>query len=124
MPVFESGFALSLHIRRQTRNTLLAGSQIQAVAEKVINAGPLVQDLNDRRASIAPASISRLISEISASDVKVKTGKTKDGRCYVRVTGDMDKAEALRMSYEKDGKAPGFLRADRFAKDVWFFYVE
>jgi hypothetical protein len=145
MPVFESGLALSLYIRRQTKNTLLLGDQIQTIADHIISAGPLMtaQDVemppvtpgvapsssesapkSERRAPTTPVPVSQPASQGPVSDVKVKTGRTRDGRCYVRVIGSKDEAEAVRMSYAKDGKTPGPLKADRFTGEAWFFYLE
>lgn len=133
MPVFESGLALSWHLRRQTRNVILRQDQIEAVGKKIISAGPLVplvkeslikvlnekEDQTGHNSSVSEKSLSAI-----SSPEQVEVKQTKDGRKYVKVTGSKDEAEKVRNHYFNQGYKPSPVKSDRFTKGAWYFYLD
>jgi len=133
IPVFESGLALSWHLRRQTRNVILRQDQIEAVEKKIISAGPLVplvkeslikvlnekEDQTGHNSSVSEKSLSAI-----SSPEQVEVKQTKDGRKYVKVTGSKDEAEKVRNHYFNQGYKPSPVKSDRFTKGAWYFYLD
>lgn len=115
-----------------TKNVLLSTSQIDIIADKIINDVPLPQPPQDIRATVLtkaahnpkmPERLSLAQKATNGSSAKVLTGKNKDGRDYVKVIGSKDEAEAIRDGYQKDGKNTEPLKADHFTKGAWYFYI-
>lgn len=109
MPVFDSGIALAWHIRKQSRVQILSPAEVELLLDAVACAKPL------------PGAPSRQV-EPAAPGVRVREGKTRDGRRYVVVKATREIAEQVRQSYKDRGVDAGPLRADR-SGDGWFFYL-
>jgi len=133
MPVFESGLALSWHLRRQTKKVILRQEQIEAVGKKIISAGPLaplvkespIKVFNERENQTEHnSSVSEKSPSVVFSPEQVEIRQTKDGRKYVKVVGSKDKAEKVRNHYFDQGYKPSPVKSDRFTKGAWYFYLE
>jgi len=133
MPVFESGLALSWHLRRQAKNVMLSSEQIEVIGKKIIIAESLAPLA---RKSLVKSSgtkgswskcnslISEKISSVISSPEQVEIKQTKDGRKYVKVVGSKDEAERVRARYSAQGCRPLPVKSDRFTKGAWYFYLE
>jgi hypothetical protein len=102
VPVFDSGTALALWLRRQGKNRMLSPEQVDAVARAVVEARPW---------------------EAGRSVGEVTRGRTRQGRKYVKVRGTREEAEAVRREYADRGYAVSELAADKFEAGSWFFYL-
>jgi hypothetical protein len=105
MPVFESGMALAWHIRRQGKNTVLRPEQVEAIAGALVSAVPL----SDQG---TPLGTREVPSEGAAANgnpcgYRTETGKTRNGRSYVKVYGKREDAEAVHLNYKAAGKEQG-----------------
>lgn len=118
MPVFDSGFSLSIYIRRKTKETLLSNDQIDKIAETIVNAKPYTASVSE--ASHA-SNVSCDILDSTFKNVQIK--KAKDGRFYVKVFGDRGEAQRVWEMLKKEGKNPEPIKHDRFSENAWFFYV-
>lgn len=112
MPVFDSTIALSLYIRSKTNMKLLNQEQIDKIADVIINAKPY--GINQAE--------SKEETKSNLNTIKIQTGKTKYGRSFVKILGSAEEARRIWADYEKEGKNPSQLKADKFLKDAWFFY--
>ncbi|MEW6243722.1 MAG: hypothetical protein AB1497_05535 [Bacillota bacterium] len=83
MPVFESGMALAWHIRRQGKNTVLRPEQVEAIAGALIGAVLLSgQGTPSGTRDIAPEGAA---ANGNPCGCRTETGKTRNGRSYVKV---------------------------------------
>lgn len=98
MPVFDSGFGLSMCIRRKTKETLLSNGQIDKIAEAIINARP---HTGFPSGTITANNSQTENADLAPIKVNVQTGKTKQGRSYVKVFGNKEEAQKVWETYEK-----------------------
>jgi len=68
--------------------------------------------------------VNDVVLEPEPCKADVKTGRTKNGRPYVNVTGSREDAENIRKVYEEKGYNTGTVQKDRYTKGTWFFYLE
>lgn len=126
MPVFNSPIALAWHIRRQGKIFVYPPALVERVAEKIVNALPCHAVENPPSELDLPRNDPVETDKQQASGCKadVKTGRTKNGRPYVKVTGSKEDAEKVRKEYEEKGYNTGTVQKDRYTKGTWFFYLE
>lgn len=122
MPVFDSGLGLAWHMRKQTGHKVLTPEQAEAIAQAIVNARPRAEERSDLEGDNHPAPESSTQDEGMA--LEIRTGRTRDGRSYVRIVGPREDAEKVRARYVSEGKRAGPLRADRSDLGVWFFYID
>lgn len=96
----------------KTNMKLLNQEQIDKIADVIINAKPY--GINQAE--------SKEETKSNLNTIKIQTGKTKYGRSFVKILGSAEEARRIWADYEKEGKNPSQLKADKFLKDAWFFY--
>jgi len=62
-------------------------------------------------------------ANIEKTKVKVETGRTKNGRDFVRVYGNKVDAEVVRQKYISEGQESGPVNRDKYRQGVWYFYL-
>ncbi|KYO66997.1 nuclease-related domain-containing protein [Thermovenabulum gondwanense] len=101
LPVFESGLALSLYLKRKTKEgERLTKEQIEAVAKAIEEAEPIAM-------------------KYGIEEIEVK--KTREGKEYIRVKGEKEKAEEIRRLYSLMGIAVNEVYKDKFNDGWWYF---
>ncbi|NSW82775.1 MAG: NERD domain-containing protein [Syntrophothermus sp.] len=115
MPVFDSVIALSLYIRSKTKVNVLSLDQIDNIADAIINAKPFTtiqSELPEPKENNTDTD----------NKIQVQSGKTKNGRLFVKILGNEEEARQVWERYKEEGKNPGQLSVDKFSPNAWFFY--
>ncbi len=145
MPVLDGALGLAFYLRKQKevclnaeqiekislllaypqlRNSQLAQQQTAMFGEKQVT--KVVKDeknnITIERISSAEAPDNN-DANTEEPEVKVETGRTKNGRDYVRIYGNKVDAEAIRQKFLSEGQEPGQVNRDKYRQGIWYFYL-
>lgn len=142
MPIFDGALNLLGYLKKQ-RAKLLNQEQIDSIvtllavpiiAKTFINNEVKVtfseedfQKFKEEQAKEAPP-VKTCIDESPVAPVDstplIEEGIGKNGKKYVRITGENQQAEGIRQKYIEEGKKVGNLNKDKFKKGIFYFYLE
>jgi hypothetical protein len=130
MPVFDGVLDLIVHLRKQNES-ILNPTQINniinlliypRVAKAYIN--NQVQTLDVDEPPKAPIITYSSSSEDKKRAPLIENGKAKNGKKFIRITGEYKQAEEVRDKYIKEGQRISQLKKDKFKQGVFYFYLE
>lgn len=125
MPVFNGALELALYIRLQ-KERCLTPQQIESICHVLCN--PLMVKQKEQEKGILSDSsdkgeIQPEIQDTSSTmEPQIETGRTKQGKDFVRISGCIADAENVWEQYRSEGKEPSTLKPDKYRESTWFFY--
>ncbi len=130
MPVFDGVLDLIVHLRKQQEkilNPTLIGNITNLliyprVAKAYIHNKVKVLDVDEPIET--PEIKNYSIPDVKKEPPLIEKGKAKNGKSFVRITGEYKQAEEIRDKYIKEGQWVGQLNKDKFKQGVFYFYLK
>ncbi|NLI11206.1 HRDC domain-containing protein [Pelotomaculum propionicicum] len=130
MDVFDGPARLVEHIRKNNA-AILSANDIDnitrlfvypRVAKAYLNREVKVMDVEEKPGRVAEVETSYQTGD--NNQPRVREGKTRNGRKFIKITGEYQQAEEVRQKYLDNGIKVGLLSKDKSNEGEYYFFIE